>query len=128
MGKASQFGTLEEVLRLSREFGIYPCVDPAHMHARTNGKINSTEEWHEMLDLYEKCLGKKSLKHMHLHYSGIAYTAKGERMHLPLLRSDAKWKDFLRVLKQRKVEGVVVCESPLLEEDTLLLMKTFKRL
>jgi deoxyribonuclease-4 len=128
MGKASQFGTLEEVLRLSREFGIYPCVDPAHMHARTNGKINSTEEWHEMFDLYEKYLGKKSLKHMHLHYSGIAYTAKGERMHLPLLRSDAKWKDFLRVLKQRKVEGVVVCESPLLEEDTLLLMKTFKRL
>ncbi|MDD5623089.1 MAG: TIM barrel protein [Candidatus Peribacteraceae bacterium] len=128
MGKASQFGTLEEVLKISKEFGNYPCVDPAHMHARTNGAINSAKEWEEMFDLYEKILGKKSLKSMHMHYSGIAYTTKGERMHLPLRKSDARWKEFLQVLKKRKIEGIVVCESPLLEEDTLLLRNTFARL
>lgn len=125
MGKGTQFGTLEEVLRLSKEFGIYPTVDPAHMHARTNGAWNTEEEWHEMFDLYEKYLGKKSLKKMHMHYSGIEYTEKGERKHLPLKKSDARWKDFLKVLKERKIEGVVVCESPLLEEDTLLMKRTF---
>jgi deoxyribonuclease-4 len=128
MGKPTQFGTLEEVLKLSKEFGIYPCVDPAHMHARENGKWNSTEEWNTMFDLYEKYLGKKSLKHVHMHYSGIAYTARGERKHLSLQKSDAKWKDFLRVLKKRKIEGVVVCESPLLEDDTLLMKKMYERL
>jgi len=128
MGKPTQFGTLEEVLRLSKEFGIYPCIDPAHMHARTNGRWNSKTEWNDMFDLCEKYLGKKSLKSVHMHFSGIAYTAKGERMHLPLRKSDAKWKDFLAVLKKRKIEGVVVCESPLLEDDTLLMQKTFAKL
>lgn len=128
MGKPTQFGTLEDVLRISKEFDIYPVIDPAHMHARTNGLINTTSEWNEMLDMYEKYLGKASLKTMHLHYSGIAYGPKGEKHHLPLQESDARWEDFLKVLKKRKVEGTVVCESPLLEQDTLLMQKTYKAL
>ncbi len=119
MGKPTQFGTLEEVLRISKEFDIYPVIDPAHMHARTNGLINSTKEWNEMFDLYEEYLGAKALKNVHMHYSGIAYTAKGERHHLPLEESDAQWRDFIQVLIDRTIEGTVVCESPLMEEDTL---------
>ena len=126
MGKPTQFGTLEEVLKLSKEFDLYPTVDPAHMHARTNGLINTTKEWNEMFDLYEKYLGKKSLKNVHMHFSGIAYGPKGEKHHLPLRESDARWKDFISVLKQRKIEGTVVCESPLLEKDTLLMKKAFE--
>lgn len=128
MGKLTQFGTLEEVLKLSKEFGIYPTVDPAHMHARSNGEWNTEKEWNEMFDLYAKYLGKKSLKSVHMHYSGIEYTAKGERRHLPLKESDANWKVFLKVLKERKIEGTVVCESPLLEEDTLLLQREYAKL
>ena len=125
MGKHSQFGTMEEVLKISKEFDQYPVIDPAHLHARYNGAVNSTKEWNEMFDLYEKYLGKKSLKNVHMHYSGIEYTAAGERRHLPLMKSDAKWKDFLKVLKNRKIEGTVVCESPLLEADTILLKKAY---
>lgn len=128
MGKPTQFGTLEEVLRISQEFDIYPVIDPAHMHARTNGLINSTQEWDDMLDLYEQYLGKASLKTMHMHYSGIAYGPKGEKHHLPLQESDARWEDFLKVLKDRHIEGTVVCESPLLEKDTLLMQKSFEKM
>lgn len=128
MGKPTQFGTLEEVLKISQEFDLYPVIDPAHMHARTNGKINSYEEWDEMFDLYEKFLGAKSLKHVHMHFSGIAYGPKGEKHHLPLLESDAKWLEFLQVLKDRKIGGTVVCESPLLEKDTLLMQKYYTEL
>ncbi len=125
MGKPSQFGTLDEVLRISKEFSIYPCVDFAHLHARAQGKLNSKEEWDELLDQYEDGLGKSALKEMHIHYSGIAFGPSGERKHLPLRESDAKWKDFLAVLKKRKVGGVLVCESPLMEEDVLLLKRTY---
>lgn len=128
MGKPAQFGTLEEVLKISAEFGIYPTVDPAHLHARTNGLINSTEEWNDMFDLCEKYLGKKSLKTMHIHFSGIAYGPKGEKHHLPLRESDAEWEDFITVLKKRGIGGTVVCESPLLEKDTLLMQKTYERI
>jgi deoxyribonuclease-4 len=40
MGKHTQFGTLDEVLTVSKEFDIYPCVDVSHMHARANGAMN----------------------------------------------------------------------------------------
>lgn len=128
MGKQTQFGTLDECLKISKEFNIYPCVDVAHMHARSNGAVNTTKEWNELLDTYVRYLGKKSLKSMHMHFSGIEYGLKGEKRHLPILESDARWMDFLRVLKDRDVGGVLVCESPLMEKDTLLLQETFDAL
>lgn len=128
MGKHSQFGTLEEVLTVSKEFGLYPCVDVAHLHARANGALNSTAEWNQLLDRYAEVLGKESLNSVHFHFSGIDYSDKGERKHLPIEESDANWRDFLRVLKQRKIGGTLVCESPTLEEDTMLLQKTYAEL
>ena len=43
MGKKSQFGSLDEVLRLCKEVdGLLPCVDFSHIHAREGGrKANS---------------------------------------------------------------------------------------
>lgn len=43
-------------------------------------------------------------------------------------KNNARWEDFLKVLQERKVGGVPVCESPLLEEDTLLIQEAFGRL
>lgn len=128
MGKHTQFGTYLEALKISREFGLYPCVDFAHLHARTNGALNTSEEWNRMLDEYESYLGKGSLNKVHFHYSGINYTEKGERNHLPLKDSDANWIDFLQVLKNRRVGGTLVCESPVMEDDTLLMKKQFERM
>jgi deoxyribonuclease-4 len=128
MGKPTQFGSFEEAITISRDFGIYPCVDFAHLHAREQGAVNSAEEWDALFDRYEEVLGKKSLSHMHIHYSGIVFGKGGERKHLSFSESDAKWKDFLSVLKKRKVGGVLVCESPAMEEDTLLLQKTYSSL
>lgn len=128
MGKHSQWGTLEEVLEISKEFDIYPCVDTAHMHARANGAINTESEWDDLFDAYATALGKKSLQTMHLHYSGINYSPKGEKNHLPIEQSDANWTGFLNVLKRRNIGGILVNESPLMEDDTLLLQKTFAKL
>ncbi len=125
MGKQTQWGTLDEVLEISREFDLIPCLDPAHMHARSNGGVNTEKEWDDMLTAVEKSLGKNALQRLHMHFSGIAYGEKGEKHHLPLMESDANWKGFLTVLKKRNVGGVLTCESPLMEIDTLLLQRTF---
>ena len=127
MGKGTQFGTLEELLELGKEFDMYPCVDFAHIHARYKGMWNSKEEWNQLFDTYAKYLGEESLSNMHMHYSGIEYGEKGERKHLVFEESDANWKEFVSVLKDRNIGGVLVCESPSLEEDTLLLKQEYKR-
>ncbi len=125
MGKPTQFGTLEEVLKISREFGLYPTLDPAHMHALSNGKWNTEAEWNAMFDQCEEYLGKSCLSKVHMHFSGILYGEKGEKKHLPLEESDADWRGFLNVLHDRKIGGTVVCESPAMEDDTILLQDTY---
>jgi len=128
-GKPSQFGTLEEVLKLSIEIeGVAPCIDFSHWHART-GKANSYQEFSHILDQVEKKLGRPGLDNMHIHLSGIAYGKKGEIRHLMLSDSDLRYAGLLRAMKERKAKGVVICESaPYLEQDALLLQQTYREL
>jgi len=126
MGKPSQFGSLEELLALCSEVeGLAPCIDFAHLHART-GKYNSYYEFKSVLSQVEKKLGRTALDNMHIHVSGINYNNKsGEIMHLNLRESDFQYIDLLRALKEQEVRGTLICESPNLEEDALLLKETF---
>jgi deoxyribonuclease-4 len=126
-GKPSQFGTLEELLRLSSEIeGVAPCIDFSHWHART-GKANSYQEFLAMLAQVEKKLGRRGLDNMHIHLSGIAYGHKGEIKHLMLPDSDLRYAELLKALKERHAKGVVICESvPYLEQDALLLQQTYQ--
>jgi len=128
-GKATQFGTLEEIIALSNELEqIMPCIDFSHMHARSAGKLNSYEEFYNVLGILEKELGKKALKEMHVHVSGIEYSDKGERYHLNLKDSDFKYKELLKALKEFNCKGIVISESPNIEEDALLMKKCFEEL
>jgi deoxyribonuclease-4 len=127
-GKESQFGNLDEVLALSQELdGVAPCIDFSHWHART-GANNSHNEFQGILKMIEARLGRPSLEDMHIHVSGIAYTKKGESKHLLLEESDLKYKELLRALKDNDVGGLVICESPNLEDDALLLQQTYRSL
>jgi len=128
-GKPTQFGDLKEIVKLSEELEtVLPTIDFAHAHARNRGKCNSIEEWREMLSYIEDRLGREALDNMHIHMSGIEYTEKGEKRHLPLRESDMKWEDLLRVLKEFRVKGVVISESPNIEEDALLMKKKYEEI
>jgi deoxyribonuclease IV len=124
-GKPTAFGTLAEVLRLCtelEEIGI--CVDFAHLHAY-NGEYNTYPEFRAILESISQYLGEAALGDMHLHISGIAYGKKGERSHLDLKDADLRYRELLRALKEFKVGGLAVCESPCLERDALLLQETY---
>lgn len=125
MGKPSQFGTLEEVLNLSTELErVAPCIDFAHWHARS-GAFNSYSEFASTLQQVKERLGTTTLDNMHIHVSGIAYGKKGEIKHLNLKESDFHYSELLKALKDYNAKGVVICESPNLEEDALLLQETY---
>ena len=128
MGKPSQFGTLDEILRLCTELaGLAPCVDFSHWHART-GAFNSYPEFMAILQQIEERLGRTALDDMHIHFSGIRYGGKGEIKHLNLEDSDMRYVELLQALKDYEVKGLVICESPNLEEDARLLQKTYNHL
>ena len=128
MGKPSEFGTPDEIFNLCTELeGLAPCLDFAHWHART-GKFNSYPEFAALLLQVKERLGRAALDDIHIHVSGIAYGLKGEIRHLNLKESDFQYVEFLQALKDYKVRGLVICESPNLEEDALLLQATYNTL
>ena len=99
-GKASQFGDLDELLQLKKETKCHLCIDFAHLKARNNGKIDYDE-------IFKKI---KHLKHIHSHFSGIEWTAKGERRHLITEAKDIK--ELLGYILKYKVDITIINESP----------------
>jgi len=127
MGGLAEFGDLEEIISLSEEIeGVLPAIDFAHLHARSLGRYNSYEEIISVLELIEKRLGKEALKTSHIHMSGIEYGRRGETKHLNLEESDLNYRDILKALKDFGIAGVVISESPNIEEDALLMKKVYE--
>ena len=128
-GKATQWGDIDEIIKLSTEFKqVLPCVDFSHIHARSGGAFNTYDEFCEILEKIATNLGDEAINNFHAHLAGIAYTAKGEKNHLPLEESDMNYKDLLKAMKNFNVKGVVVCESPNIEDDCKLISDYYKSL
>jgi deoxyribonuclease-4 len=127
-GKPTQFGTLEETLNLSQEVdNVLPCIDFAHIHART-GKYNSFQEFSEILERVEDALGREGVEDLQVHVSGIDYGAKGEKKHLILRESDFRYQELLKAFREFGAKGLIICESPNLEGDALLLQDSYRKI
>ncbi len=130
MGKAAVIGSLEDTLRLSQEVpAVAPCLDFAHLHARPgDGSMNTYDEWAQVLETYAQALGEEALQHLHIHLSGIEYGPKGERNHLKFEEADLDVAAIFRALKDFGAQGRILCESPVLEEDAVLLKQWWQEL
>jgi deoxyribonuclease IV len=125
-GKPSQFGSIEELVSICKELSTCKlCIDFSHVHARDNGCLKSYEDFCRVLALVGDNLGQEALEDLHIHMAGINYGPKGEKNHLPFKESDFNYTECLRAMKDYKVKGCVICESPLLEKDALLLKETY---
>ncbi len=132
MGKGAMFGTLDEVIQLSKDVpGVLPCIDWAHLHARTgNGTFNSYAEFCDALERVKAGLGEEGLHKLHFHISGIAYTAKGEKAHLPLNEADLLYRELLQAFIDYGVQATAAIEAPLPfhTADALTFQATYRRL
>lgn len=127
-GKTSQFGSLEELISLSKSVtSCKPCMDFSHLYART-GSVNDYKGFCETLETLKTELGPKSLEEMHIHISGISSNSKGDLKHLNLEKSKFNWKDLMKALKDMDCRGYVVCNSPNLEVDAQMLKQYYAAL
>ncbi len=130
MGKSAMLGSFEDTLEMSRAInGVLPCIDFAHLHARPgDGTMNTYDEWSAILKAYQKALGKKALKKLHIHLSGIEYGPKGEKNHLELSKADLNLKALFQALLDFGAGGRILCESPIMEEDALNMKKAWMKI
>ncbi|MFH0955398.1 MAG: TIM barrel protein [Candidatus Micrarchaeota archaeon] len=129
-GKPVQWGSITELLQLHNDLPeTEPYFDFAHVHARNNGRFKAKKDVFAVLDEIEKS-DATIFKDMNMHMSGIEYSAKGEKNHVPLQdkKNDFPWKFVLECLKEYNVHGTVVSESPIIENDALLMKKYFENL
>jgi deoxyribonuclease-4 len=125
MGKSAMLGSLEDTLLMSQAMrGVAPCLDFAHLHARPgDGSMNTYEEWARVLEEYGRVLGDEGLQTLHIHLSGIEYGEKGEQNHLPLEEADLDLEAIFQALQGFGARGRILCESPVMEEDALLMQR-----
>jgi deoxyribonuclease-4 len=113
-GKPSQFGSVEELLKLMKETGCSICVDFAHLYARQQGDIDYTQ------------ILKKLPKKFHAHFSGIEYGPKGERKHLKMTRKF--FEPLARALIKQKADVTLINESPQPYKDAAMMKKVLNTL
>jgi deoxyribonuclease-4 len=105
-GKKSQFGSVDELLRLRKETKCGICIDFAHLLAR-EGKIDYDETMKKL----------EGIPYLHCHFSGIEYTAKGERRHLNM--KDSEIRHLLKALLKYGADCMIISESPVTWKDSL---------
>lgn len=83
MGKIAQIGTVDEIVELCKiDETIYPCIDFGHVNAREGGILKTKDDYKIILDKLIDGVGFEKTNAMHVHFSKIEYTAKGEKRHL----------------------------------------------
>lgn len=127
MGKINQLGTLAEVIEQCRVAPIYaPVVDFGHLNARELGQaFSDVDSYRRVFDEIATGLGDDFAKHLHCHFSKIAYTSAGEKKHLTF--ADTEFGPAFEPLAEAIVrEGVaprIICESDGTQAEDALYMK-----
>ncbi len=129
VGKKSAFGGLDENIRLAQQLDmVEPVPDFAHLHARGDFRLKGEADYRAVFDRLEKELGGY-VKRFHCHFSEINYSGKGELSHFPLgTNNEPPFRPFMRVLAENGYAGTVICETPKLDVDALVMQKEYRRL
>jgi deoxyribonuclease IV len=128
VGRVSQYGSLDELLEYcAGNKRAWMLFDFAHLHAYGNGALKTQKDFDAVFEKI-KAYRKDFLDAIAIQVAGINYSEKGERNHLAFKESDFKYKAFLQSLKDFKVKGTIITESPVMEEDALLLQKAYNKL
>ena len=127
MGRQSQVGPVEDVVKIVHETGQRIVVDWAHIHARCAGCLKTKDDFLKILNLIEKELGSSTLKNLHQHFTQVQYSADGnEKKHLVFEEGDINFRFLVEALKEVGVSGTIISESPILEKDAVKFKQILK--
>lgn len=126
MGKSAQIGTYEEIIDFCTIYENYiPTFDFGHINALTNGMLKGEEDYEKIIKLAVEKLGYERVNNVHIHFSKIEYTIKGEVKHLTF-DDEIYGPDFLplaKVIKKYNLHPMIICESKGTQTRDAILMK-----
>ena len=126
MGKLAQIGTIEEIVQFCKIDDVFvPCVDFGHVNARENGSLTTVEDYKSRLQYMIDELGIEKMQKLHIHFSKIEYTQKGEVRHLTFDDNvfGPSFDPLAVALKELSLNPYVICESAGTQAEDALYMK-----
>ena len=130
MGKSMQIGSVKEVVELCKfDKCLIPTFDFGHINAVTNGTLKTADDYRRILDYTLNTLGEFKTKNLHIHFSKIEYTSKGEVKHLTLDDTvyGPEFEPLAVVLKEMGLEPTIICESKgMMMEDAIKLKQIYE--
>ncbi|MBO5285586.1 MAG: TIM barrel protein [Clostridia bacterium] len=126
MGKLGQIGTVEEIVRFCKLDDIYvPCVDFGHINAREKGSLKTVADYKDRLSFMIDELGFEKMQKLHIHFSKIEYTKKGEVKHLTFEDTvfGPEFEPLAVALKELSLQPFIVSESAGTQAEDALYMK-----
>ncbi|MEM5802244.1 MAG: TIM barrel protein [Candidatus Aenigmatarchaeota archaeon] len=126
MARETQFGTLDEVIKLCKEINhkqLVPYIDFAHIFCKNNGKIDYAEIFDRLEDL--------KLKHINSHFEGVKYNVSSKKfvdVHTQM-NSHPPFEPLAKEILKRKLNITIIAESkPSPEKDALKIKSIFDKL
>lgn len=118
-GKASTLGTLDEIIEICNECeSCYPCIDIAHLHARTFGSLKTKDALENVFIKLKESLSADKFQNIHFHAYTILYGDKGEIRHLVHGEKypddtvgEPNLADFVSLVKKYKLNTWIVSEA-----------------
>ena len=120
MGRVRDFGSLDDVIEISRRTGwVRPVLDFAHMHATSDGAYTEVEPFAEALEAADGVLEPGAP--FHVHFSDIAYASTtlesgrrggNEKNHLPYGEGTLRAEPLAEALRMFDRPATVISESP----------------
>ncbi|MGC9105291.1 MAG: TIM barrel protein [Thermoprotei archaeon] len=125
MAKETAFGTIEEVIRLSKDVkGVIPYIDWAHTFARQGGQIDYEQIINRLID-------ELGLSHINSHFESLQ-NRKGKYVdvHVPIDSGTPPFRPLAEaILNNKRLQSItLICESPELERDALKMKKVLEEL
>ena len=126
-GQQSLWGTLDEVLEVVNHVeGTVPVLNMAHIHARGNGSLRTSEDFGELFDQVREQYGGKTF---YCHFSGIEHRGGNAMHYTQLKKSDLKFEPLAEYLAEEGdwLDVTVISDSPLLEHDAMYMLQKYDK-
>jgi deoxyribonuclease IV len=111
MGRAREFGILEDVLAISSQLRwVRPVLDFAHLHAVTDGGFTNRHAFAAALASADAIIDPGAP--FHIHFSDVSFANRNERAHLPYGQGTLRAEPLAEALDGFERPATVIGESP----------------
>ena len=130
MGKYSQIGNVEEIVELCKiDKCFIPTFDFGHINCIMQGALTEKQHFLNIFNYAIEQLGIDKIKNVHIHFSQIEFSAKGELKHTVIDNGKygPNFEPLAQAIDSLGLEPVIICESKdVMAQDALKLKKMYK--